>query len=77
MAPDRLRISKRVFMKNEIDVIRDFSQKLNQAGIQFMITGSMAMNYYAEPRMTRDTGSIEIWTKKLLLEDLFKKLSYE
>jgi hypothetical protein len=41
-------------MKNELDVLRDVSQRLESAGISFMLTGSMAMNYYAQPRMTRD-----------------------
>ncbi len=41
-------------MQNELDIVRDVSQRLDGAGIGFMITGSMAMNYYAEPRMTRD-----------------------
>ena len=41
-------------MKNELDVLRDVSQRLEGAGIAFMLTGSMAMNYYAQPRMTRD-----------------------
>jgi hypothetical protein len=36
-------------MKNEIDIIRDFSAKFGQAGIAYMLTGSMAMNYYAQP----------------------------
>ena len=39
---------------NQIDVLRDVSLKLNEAGIPFMLTGSVAMNYYAQPRMTRD-----------------------
>jgi hypothetical protein len=39
---------------NEIDIVRDVSNKLEQAGIDYMLTGSMAMNYYAQPRMTRD-----------------------
>lgn len=39
---------------NEIDVVRDVSQKLDQARFAYMLTGSMAMNYYAQPRMTRD-----------------------
>ncbi len=39
---------------NEIDVIRDISRKFEEAGIAYMLTGSMAMNYYAQPRMTRD-----------------------
>src|SRR6266404_5300176 len=39
---------------NEIDIVRDISKKFEQAGIAYMLTGSMAMNYYAQPRMTRD-----------------------
>lgn len=41
-------------MQNELDIVRDVSQRLNAAGIGYMLTGSMAMNYYAQPRMTRD-----------------------
>lgn len=41
-------------MKNELDVICDVSQRFDTLGIPYMLTGSMAMNYYAEPRMTRD-----------------------
>ena len=39
---------------NEIDIVRDISHRFQQAGIAYMLTGSMAMNYYAQPRMTRD-----------------------
>jgi len=39
---------------NEIDIVRDISHRFTQAGIPYMLTGSMAMNYYARPRMTRD-----------------------
>jgi hypothetical protein len=39
---------------NEIDIVRDISHRFEQAGIPYMLTGSMAMNYYALPRMTRD-----------------------
>lgn len=39
---------------NEVDVVRDISRKFEQAGIAYMLTGSMALNYYAQPRMTRD-----------------------
>jgi hypothetical protein len=39
---------------NEIDIVRDISRRFDQAGIDYMLTGSMAMNYYAAPRMTRD-----------------------
>lgn len=41
-------------MKNEIDVMRDLADRLAQGGIDYMLTGSFAMNYYALPRMTRD-----------------------
>ncbi len=39
---------------NEIDIVRDISQRFERAEIPYMLTGSMAMNYYAQPRMTRD-----------------------
>src|SRR5436305_11763054 len=39
---------------NEIDIVRALSRKFEQAAIPYMLTGSMAMNYYAQPRMTRD-----------------------
>src|SRR5436305_7889102 len=39
---------------NEIYIVRDISRKFQQAAISYMLTGSMAMNYYPQPRMTRD-----------------------
>jgi len=41
-------------MQSEIDILRDVSKKLDSVGIAFMLTGSVAMSYYATPRMTRD-----------------------
>jgi len=41
-------------MWNELDIVRDVSRRLEAAGIEFMLTGSMAMNYYSLPRMIRD-----------------------
>jgi hypothetical protein len=41
-------------IETELDVLRDVSRRLESAGILFMLTGSVAMNYYAQPRMTRD-----------------------
>ncbi len=41
-------------MQNELDIVRDVSARLDGANIGYMLTGSMAMNYYAQPRMTRD-----------------------
>lgn len=43
---------------NEIDILRDVCRRLDQAGIAYMLTGSMAMNYYAIPRMTRDIDMV-------------------
>jgi predicted nucleotidyltransferase len=41
-------------MLNEFDVIRDVTSRLTSLGIPYMLTGSLAMNYYSQPRMTRD-----------------------
>jgi hypothetical protein len=41
-------------IETELDVLRDVSSRLESAGISFMLTGSVAMSYYAKPRMTRD-----------------------
>jgi hypothetical protein len=34
-------------MKNELDIVRDVSARLDCANIGYMLTGSMAMNYSA------------------------------
>ncbi len=44
----------RAMLVNEIDVMRDLAGKFAEARIAYMLTGSVAMNYYAQPRMTRD-----------------------
>ncbi len=41
-------------MNEELEVLKTVTQALHNAGIAYMITGSVAMNYYAFPRMTRD-----------------------
>ena len=41
-------------MQNQLDILRDVTKKLSEAGFEYMLTGSFALNYYAEPRMTRD-----------------------
>jgi hypothetical protein len=45
-------------MKNELDIVSDVSRKLEQVGVHFMLTGSMALNYYAQPRFTRDIDMV-------------------
>lgn len=39
---------------NELEVLCDVARRLEDAGIDYMLTGSLALNYYAQPRMTRD-----------------------
>ena len=41
-------------MQNELKVLQDVSDRLSTAGIDYMLTGSWALGYYAQPRMTRD-----------------------
>lgn len=41
-------------MTSELEILKDISVRFAEARIPYMLTGSMAMNYYAEPRMTRD-----------------------
>jgi predicted nucleotidyltransferase len=41
-------------MQSELDILRDITGRLDEAGFDYMLTGSTALNYYAEPRMTRD-----------------------
>lgn len=41
-------------MSDELDLLTLVTARLNGAGIRYMLSGSTAMNVYAEPRMTRD-----------------------
>lgn len=45
-------------MSEEIDVLKDVTQRLDKIGIQYMMTGSMAFALYSIPRMTRDIDII-------------------
>lgn len=38
----------------ELAVLSDVTARLESAGFEYMLTGSVAMNYYSQPRMTRD-----------------------
>jgi hypothetical protein len=51
-------------MQNELDIVRDVARRLEQGGLAYMLTGSMAMNYYAQPRMTRDIDVVVALTPK-------------
>lgn len=41
-------------MIDEIDVLKIVVKRLESAEIPYMITGSIAANFYTTPRMTRD-----------------------
>ncbi len=41
-------------MSEELEVLKIVAERLARAGIEYMVTGSIAMNHYAVPRMTRD-----------------------
>jgi hypothetical protein len=51
-------------MQNELEIVRDVSARLERGGIDYMLTGSMAMNYYAQPRMTRDIDFVVALTPR-------------
>jgi len=63
-------------MLGELKIFRDVIEKLNNNNIPYMISGSVAMNYYTTPRMTRDIDIIiEIKNIKAFYET-FKKDYY-
>ena len=41
-------------MSQELEILQLVTTRLAEANIPYMVTGSIAMNYYAVPRMTRD-----------------------
>jgi hypothetical protein len=41
-------------MTAELEVLEDAVTRLERAGVPYMLTGSIALSYYAQPRMTRD-----------------------
>lgn len=44
----------------ELLALRDVCTRLDGAGIAYMLTGSLAMSYYARPRMTRDIDLVVV-----------------
>ena len=61
-------------MFGEIEILKIVTNRLEENNIQYMITGSIAMTYYAMPRMTRDLDIVvELETKDAeSFYDLFK-----
>lgn len=41
-------------MKNEMDILLEVAENFERLGIDYFLTGSFAMIFYAEPRLTRD-----------------------
>jgi len=47
-------MTEEICMQNQIDILRDISTRFEAADIGYMLTGSMAMNCYALPRVPRN-----------------------
>lgn len=45
-------------MTDEILVLKLIAERLDSAGIPYMVSGSVAMSFYANPRMTRDVDIV-------------------
>lgn len=43
---------------DQLLVLEEVTGRLENAGVAYMVTGSVAMNYYAVPRMTRDVDFV-------------------
>jgi Domain of unknown function (DUF1814). len=41
-------------MSEQLELLRTVAERLERIGIAYMLTGSVAASYYAEPRFTRD-----------------------
>ncbi len=41
-------------VSEELQVLKEVARRLDDAGIPYMVTGSIAANFYTVPRMTRD-----------------------
>lgn len=55
-------------MTIELDVLRAISAQLEAARVPFMVTGSVAMAFYAKPRMTRDIDIVVALSDNSLAE---------
>jgi hypothetical protein len=45
-------------MHDELSVLKLVTGRLEAAGLSYMVTGSVALSFYAEPRMTRDVDLV-------------------
>jgi len=63
-------------MVNEFEILKDVTGKLSDNNIAYMLSGSTAMNYYIQPRMTRDIDIIVEINNPKVFFDLFKEDYY-
>jgi hypothetical protein len=54
---------------NELDILKLVTSRLNDAEIDYMLSGSVALTFYGKPRMTRD---IDIVVNIIHLEKVIK-----
>jgi hypothetical protein len=66
-------------MSTELDIPADEYSRLDALGLPFMLTGSLALAYYANPRMTHDLdvdiAYLRRWAPALGVEPLLAELS--
>ncbi len=51
-------------MSEQLNVLKMVAKRLEKADLAYMITGSIAANFYSVPRMTRDLQNIYEAVKK-------------
>jgi hypothetical protein len=63
-------------VNEELEFLRYMADKLEEARLPYMLTGSMAMMFYAVPRMTRniDLDYLERWAGALGVLDQLRDL---
>jgi hypothetical protein len=69
-------------MSEELEVLEEVTRRLDRAKIAYMVTGSIAINFYTVPRMTRDidivvelSENLTRWAKPLGVESLYREVS--
>ena len=55
-------------MTDQFSILKLVAERLDAAGIPYMLTGSIAAGYYARPRMIRD------WAESLTVTDLLREV---
>lgn len=54
-------------MSEELEVLKEVTRRLDRAKIAYMVTGSIATNFYTVPRMTRDIDIVVELTEEDLV----------